>query len=47
LGISVLLLSLMTFFVPVFKRVRYVPPRTTVFETVESRPIQAQDYQFC
>ena len=44
LGVSVLLLLLMIFFVPVFKTVRYEGPRTTVFETIESVPTQSQEY---
>jgi hypothetical protein len=39
-----LLLSLTIFFVPFFKTVPYEGPRTTVFETVESRPTQSQNY---
>ena len=43
-GVSVSMLLLTTFFVPVFETVTYEDNRSPVVETVESRPIQSQDY---
>jgi hypothetical protein len=44
LGVSVSLLLLLTFFVPLFKTVTYEGRGATVVEAVEYRPIQSESY---